>query len=207
MKKSERQLLEAAAKILRGKYALNEAQAPDDFEGEYDDEKSPSTLELISKRKGLRGKQEESTELEEAVSGEVENILDSISELPESDMKDFLYGMYKVFKEKARAEKNADKKEVYNKIIPLFDSAWITWSQADLNEANDREARFKLVERAQAALEIVYSQLEDFVTSKVQGEKNKDLITAFENTISYLNTQSSYNDIIDDVRNDIKYRK
>ena len=66
MKKSEKQLLEAAAKILRGEYALNEAQAPDDFEGEYDDEKSPSTLELISKRKGLRGEQEESTELEEA---------------------------------------------------------------------------------------------------------------------------------------------
>lgn len=212
MTNSERQLLEAAAKILRGKYALNEAQAPDDFEGEYDDEKSPSTLELISKRKGLRGKQEESTELEEAykkgekvkillnpedehdtgednpdakwgvgkivqswghdeydvkllsddsfaghykkgdiipqiygaqlrpliesteleeaVSSEVKNIMDSIPKLPESDMKDFLNGLYRVFDKKAQAEKDADKKEVYNKISSLFDSAWIAWLQA-----------------------------------------------------------------------------
>ena len=169
MKKSEKQLLEEAAKILRGEHTLNEAQADvskvlkvgkslggkvDEYENQIDFGQGAVIKVSASGNKikfdgGLSsGKEEfdsvedaiaalkkgsdkyESTELEEAVSSEVKNIMDSIPKLPESDMKDFLYGLYKVFKEKARAEKNADKKEVYNKIIPLFDSAWITWSQA-----------------------------------------------------------------------------
>lgn len=93
MTNSEKQLLEAAAKI-------------------------------------LRGEQEESIELEEAVSSEVEKIMDSISELPESEMKGFLKELYKVFDKKAQEEREVPGKKVYPKIARLFDSAFILWLQA-----------------------------------------------------------------------------
>jgi len=73
-------------------------------------------------------------ELTEAISPQVEKIIDLVKELPTTDIKAFLDELSTVFDQKADEEDSDDLPDIYRRVSKHIDNAFSVWFQEALDK-------------------------------------------------------------------------